>query len=117
MGDRKTIKSSHYHITSDTLQIPFVVVPVIILFSRAKMAATPTSKEHEVGKEFNVPLDGVLKQIVDSIQSVGDRLENKIERLQTDMDLLSPRNKRELGWSESYHQQHCKVSGASLGAY
>ena len=32
------------------------------------------------------PLDGVLKQIVDSIQSVGDRLENKKERLQTDMD-------------------------------
>ena len=52
---------------------------------KPKMAA-PTSKEHEVGKEHNVPLDGVLKQIVDSIKSLGDRLENKIERLQTDMD-------------------------------
>jgi len=28
----------------------------------------------------------VLKQIVDSIQSLGDRLENKTEQLQTDMD-------------------------------
>ena len=45
---------------------------------KLKMATTPTSKEHEV--------DEVLKQIVDSIQSLGDRLENKIEQLQTDMD-------------------------------
>jgi len=42
------------------------------------MATTPTSKEHEG--------DEVLKQIVDSIQSLGDRLENKIEQLHTDMD-------------------------------
>ena len=53
---------------------------------KPKMAAMPTSKEHEVGKEHSVPLDDVLKQIVDSIQSLGDRLENKIEQLQTDMD-------------------------------
>ena len=50
------------------------------------MAAMSTSKKHEVGKEHSVPLDDVLKQIVDSIQSLGDRLENKIEQLQTDMD-------------------------------
>lgn len=53
---------------------------------KAKMAATPTSKDHEAGKEQSVPLDDVLKQIVDSIQSLGDRMENKIEQLQTDMD-------------------------------
>ena len=45
---------------------------------KPKMATTPTSTEHEV--------DEVLKQIVDSIQSLGDRLENKIEHVQTDMD-------------------------------
>jgi len=45
---------------------------------KLKMATTPTSKEHEVNE--------VLKQIIDSIQSLGDRLENKIEQLQTDMD-------------------------------
>ena len=45
---------------------------------KPKMATTPTSKEHEG--------DEVLKQIVDSIQSLGDRLENKIEQLHTDMD-------------------------------
>jgi len=52
------------------------------------MAAMPTSKEHEVaiGKEHSFPLDDVLKQIFDSIQSLGDRLENKIEQLHTDMD-------------------------------
>ena len=53
---------------------------------KLKLAATSTGKEHEVGKEHSDPLDGVLKQIVDSIQSLGDRLENKIEQLQTDMD-------------------------------
>ena len=52
---------------------------------KPKMAATSTGKEHEVGKEQRGPLDDVLKQIVDSIQSLGDRLENKIEQLQTDM--------------------------------
>ena len=51
------------------------------------MAATSTGKEHEVGKEHSGPLDDVLKQIVgDSIQSLGDRLENKIEQIQTDVD-------------------------------
>ena len=45
---------------------------------KPKMATTPTSKEHEG--------DEVLKQIVDSIQSLGDRLENKIEQLHTAMD-------------------------------
>ena len=39
-----------------------------------------------LGKEHSGPLDDVLKQIVYSIQSLGDRLENKIEQLQTDMD-------------------------------
>lgn len=54
---------------------------------KPKMAGTSASKEHEVGKEHDSgPLDDVLKQIVDSIQSLGDRLENKIEQLQTDMD-------------------------------
>ena len=50
------------------------------------MAATSTGKEHEVGKEHSGPLDDILKQIFDSIQSSGDRLENKIAQLQTDMD-------------------------------
>ena len=50
------------------------------------MAVTSTGKEHKVRKEHSGPLDEVLKQIVDSIQSLGDRLENKIEPLQTDMD-------------------------------
>ena len=53
---------------------------------KPKMAATSTGKEQEVGKGHSGPLDDVLKQIVDSIQSLGDRLENKIEQLQTDMD-------------------------------
>ena len=52
---------------------------------KPKMAATSTGKEQEVGKGHSGPLDDVLKQIVDSIQSLGDRLENKIEQLQTDM--------------------------------
>ena len=51
---------------------------------KPKMAGTSASKEHEVGKEHSGSLDDVLKQIVDSIQSLGDRLENKIEQLQTD---------------------------------
>ena len=42
------------------------------------MATTPTRKEHKGGE--------VLKQIVDSIQSLGDRLENKMEQLHTDVD-------------------------------
>jgi len=54
--------------------------------TKPKMAAMPTNKKHEVGKEHSVPLDDVLKQIVDSIQSLGDRLENKIKQLQTDTD-------------------------------
>jgi len=45
---------------------------------KLKMATTPTSKEHKV--------DEVLKQIINSIQSLGDRLETKIEQLQTDVD-------------------------------
>ena len=53
---------------------------------KPKMAATSTGKEHKVEKGHSGPLDDVLKQIVDSIQSWGDRLENKIEQLQTDMD-------------------------------
>ena len=53
---------------------------------KPKMAETSTGKEHEVGKEHSSPLDDVLKQIVNSIQSLGDRLENKIEQLQEDMD-------------------------------
>lgn len=53
------------------------------------MAATLTSTEHEAGKEQSVPLDDVLKQIVDSIQSLGDRSENKMEQLQTDMDAFA----------------------------
>lgn len=56
---------------------------------KAKMAATLTSTEHEAGKEQSVPLDDVLKQIVDSIQSLGDRSENKMEQLQTDMDAFA----------------------------
>ena len=52
---------------------------------KPKMAGTAASKEHEVGKEHDSgALDDVLKQIVDSIQSLGDRLENKIEQLQCD---------------------------------
>jgi len=53
---------------------------------KPKMAAMPTCKEHEIGKEHSVPLDDVLKQIFDPTQPLGDRLENKIEQLQTDMD-------------------------------
>ena len=49
---------------------------------KAKMAATPTSKDDEVGKAE----DDVLKQIFDSIKCLGDRLENKIEQLHTDID-------------------------------
>ena len=45
---------------------------------KLKMATTPTSKEHEVNE--------VLKQIIDSIKSLGDRLENKIEQLLADID-------------------------------
>ena len=44
------------------------------------MATTPTSKEHEV--------DEVVKQIVDSIQSLG-------EQLQTDMDCFRQEKKTE----------------------
>ena len=53
------------------------------------MAGTSASKEHEVGQEHSGSLDDVLKQIVDSIQSLGERLESKIEQLQTDMDCFS----------------------------
>lgn len=63
---------------------------------KAKMAAIPTSNEHEVGKEQSVPLDDVLKQIVDSIQSLGDKLENKIEQLQTDIDCFRHEIKQNL---------------------
>ena len=52
---------------------------------KAKMTVILTSKEHEVGKEQSVPINNVLKQIVDSIQSLGDRLEDKMEQLQPDM--------------------------------
>ena len=72
-GKKKTERSFSYSPPSTDLKKP-------------KMAATSTGKQHEVGKEHSGPLDDVLKQIVDSIQSLGDRLENKIEQLQTDMD-------------------------------
>lgn len=52
----------------------------------AKMAATLTSKEHEVGKEQRHSQGDLLKQISDSIKCLGDILENKIEQLHTDMD-------------------------------
>ena len=52
------------------------------------MATTPTSKEHEV--------DEFLRQIIDSIQSLGDRLENKKKQLQTDMDCFSHEIKENL---------------------
>ena len=54
---------------------------------KPKMATSPTSK-HDV--------DEALKQIVDSIQSLGDRLENKIEQLQTDMDCFRQEIKENL---------------------
>lgn len=63
---------------------------------KPKMAATSMSKEHEVGKEHSGSLDDVLKQIFDSIQSLGDRLENKIEQLQTDMDCFRHEVKEDL---------------------
>ena len=72
-GKKRTERSFSYSPPSTDLKKP-------------KMAATSTGKQHEVGKEHSGPLDDVLKQIVDSIQSLGDRLENKIEQLQTDMD-------------------------------
>lgn len=50
------------------------------------MAATLTSKEHEVGKEQRHSQGDLLKQISDSIKCLGDILENKIEQLHTDMD-------------------------------
>ena len=52
--------------------------PLSTDLKKLKMATTATSKEHEG--------DEVLKQIVDSILSLGDRLENKIQQLHTDMD-------------------------------
>ena len=72
-GKKRTERSFSYSPPSNDLKKP-------------KMAATSTGKQHEVGKEHSGPLDDVLKQIVDSIQSLGDRLENKIEQLQTDID-------------------------------
>ena len=63
---------------------------------KPKMAATSMSKEHEVGKEHSGSLDDVLKQIFDSIQFLGDRLENKIEQLQTDMDCFRHEVKEDL---------------------
>ena len=47
---------------------------------KAKMAGTSTTEEQEVSHE------DTLKQIFDAIQSMGVRLEDKIEQLQTDMD-------------------------------
>ena len=72
-GKKRTERSFSYSPESTDLKKP-------------KMVGTSASKEHEVGKEHSGSLDDVLKQIVDSIQSLGDRLENKIEQLQTDMD-------------------------------
>lgn len=58
------------------------------------MAAELENKEHEVGKVRRDSQEDVLTQIFDSIKNLGDRMESKIEQLQSDIDCFQHEIKR-----------------------
>ena len=64
---------------------------------KAKMAAELKNKEHEVGKERRDSQDDVLTQIFDSIKDLGDRMESKIEQLQSDMECFQHEVEKNVG--------------------